>query len=66
MKYGYARVSTDEQTVDLQVDALQSCDEIFVDQGVSGMVTDRPELARLLETVTQGDTIVVWKMDRLR
>jgi len=66
MKYGYCRVSTDEQTVDLQVDALKKhCEVIFVDEGVSGMATDRPELKRLLETVQEGDTIIVWKMDRL-
>ncbi len=65
MKYGYCRVSTDEQTVDLQVDALKHCDEIFVDEGISGMSKDRPELQRLLETVQEGDSIIVWKMDRL-
>ena len=66
MKYGYCRVSTEEQTVDLQVDALKKhCDEIFIDEGISGMAKDRPELKRLLETVQEGDSIVVWKMDRL-
>ena len=66
MKYGYARVSTDEQTVDLQLDALRKhCDEIFVDEGISGMAKDRPELQQLLKAVQEGDSIVVWKMDRL-
>ena len=65
MNYGYARVSTDEQTVNLQLDGLSHCDEIFVDQGLSGMSQDRPQLLALLDAVTEGDTIIVWKMDRL-
>lgn len=67
MKYGYARVSTDDQTLDGQIDALEAagCDEIFSDHGVSGASTDRPELSRLLETATDGDQIVVWRLDRL-
>ena len=67
MKYGYARVSTDEQTTNLQVDALQNagCDELFVDEGLSGMSQDRPQLQALLEVVSEGDAIMVWKMDRL-
>jgi len=67
MKYGYARVSTEDQTVDLQVDALRlsGCDDVFVDHGVSGMARVRPELQRLLGAVGAGDSIVVWKMDRL-
>jgi DNA invertase Pin-like site-specific DNA recombinase len=67
LKYGYARVSTDDQITDLQVDALRGtgCTKVFTDHGISGMATDRPELQRLLDTVIAGDCIVVWKMDRL-
>ena len=67
MKYGYARVSTDEQNLDLQLDALRKagCDQIFEDQGVSGATISRPELDKLLETVEPGDQIMVWRLDRL-
>jgi DNA invertase Pin-like site-specific DNA recombinase len=63
---GYARVSTDDQNLDLQVDALTKagCYRIFPDK-VSGAKTDRPELARLLDQIRPGDTLVVWRLDRL-
>ena len=67
MIYGYARVSTtDRQVTDLQVDALRAagCEEIFEDQ-ISGVKDDRPGLTRLLNSVAAGDTVVVWKLDRL-
>jgi DNA invertase Pin-like site-specific DNA recombinase len=66
MKFGYCRVSTREQNLDLQVDALikEGCYEIFKDQ-VSGVKADRPNLSKLLERLRAGDTLVVWKLDRL-
>ena len=67
MKYGYARVSTDDQKADLQIAALKQagCRHIFTDQGVSGLASKRPELTRCLETLRAGDTLIVWKLDRL-
>lgn len=64
--YGYARVSTADQEVTLQMDALAAvgCDRVFVDRA-SGARSDRPELARLLELLLPGDTVVVWRLDRL-
>ena len=66
MKIGYARVSTAEQNNDLQIDALQKegCDKIF-EEKASGAQRDRPELKSALEYARAGDTIVVWKLDRL-
>ena len=63
---GYARVSTTEQNPDLQIDALTGagCLKVFVDRA-SGSLDDRPELARLLDQLRPGDTLVVWKLDRL-
>jgi DNA invertase Pin-like site-specific DNA recombinase len=64
---GYARVSTDEQTANQQVDALRAagCETVFVDEGVSGSTTSRPELDKCLAALQPGDTLVVWKLDRL-
>lgn len=64
---GYARVSTVEQNADLQRAALSAagCDRIFTDHGVSGTVSSRPELDKLLEHLRSGDEVVVWKLDRL-
>ena len=64
MKRGYARVSTNEQSSDLQVNALREagCDVIYVDEGVSGSTTDRAELNRLLGDVEDGEHVVVWKL----
>lgn len=68
MKYGYARVSTEDQTHAMQLDALNAagCGRIFIET-MSGAKKHqkRPELARLLETMKAGDEIVVWKLDRL-
>lgn len=63
---GYARVSTVDQDPALQLDALAKagCARTFADQA-SGAVTSRPELNRLLEVLLPGDTLVVWKLDRL-
>nr|WP_321798645.1 recombinase family protein [Burkholderia sp. BCC1988] len=67
MKVGYARVSTDEQHLDLQLNALQQsgCDRIFSDRGISGARTDRPGLQHALAALRPGDTLTVWKLDRL-
>ena len=66
MKIGYARVSTKDQTVDLQLDALKQagCERIY-QEVASGAKTARPELDRLLVDIRTGDTIVIWKLDRL-
>ena len=63
---GYARVSTVDQDAALQVDALEKagCDRVFIDT-MSGAVAHRPQLDRLLEHARSGDTIVVWRLDRL-
>jgi DNA invertase Pin-like site-specific DNA recombinase len=67
MKYGYARVSTDDQNAALQRDALKRarCTKIFTDDGLSGATTKRPALLRCFRTLKPGDTLVVWKLDRL-
>ena len=66
MKIGYARVSTHDQNSNLQLDALETagCKRIFSEKA-SGSKTDRHELAKALEFARSGDTIVVWKLDRL-
>ena len=67
MLIGYARVSTADQDPALQLDALTAvgCERIFTDHGVSGSRASRPELDRMLEHLREGDTIVVWKLDRI-
>jgi DNA invertase Pin-like site-specific DNA recombinase len=64
--YGYARVSTDGQSLDAQIGHLKSagCTKIFRDK-VSGARADRPELGKLLNTVARGDTVIVTRLDRL-
>lgn len=66
MRIGYARVSTDEQNLALQLDALTGagCDHIFQDDGVSAVSRSRPQFAAALEMLRPGDTLVIWKMDR--
>jgi len=66
MKIGYARVSTADQNLRMQVDALKAegCEQIYKEK-ISGSKSERKELQRLLETVRKGDTIVIWKLDRL-
>ena len=66
MNIGYARTSTNEQNTDLQLDALKKarCEKIF-EEKASGAQRDRPQLKAALEYAREGDTIVVWKLDRL-
>jgi DNA invertase Pin-like site-specific DNA recombinase len=67
VKYGYARVSTDDQTPALQLAALKKagCKTIFKDDGLSGATIKRPALLRCLKKLECGDTLIVWKLDRL-
>lgn len=67
MKIGYARVSTEEQNLDLQRHALDAagCDKIFEDHGVSGSINIRQGLDEALAALRKGDVLVVWKLDRL-
>ena len=67
MKYGYARVSTDDQSPALQLTALKraGCKTVFKDEGLSGATTKSPALLRCLKKLEHGDTLTVWKLDRL-
>jgi len=66
MKIGYARVSTQDQELGLQLDALEQagCEKIYQEK-VSGAGKARPQLEALLEHLRKGDVVVVWKLDRL-
>ena len=66
MIFGYARVSTKEQNLNLQTDALKKagCEKIFQEK-VSGRSPNRPELLKLLEQIRSGDTLIAFSMDRL-
>lgn len=66
MMIGYARVSTQDQNLDLQTEALTraGCEKIYEDK-ISGIRAERPGLIRALEMLREGDTLVVWKLDRL-
>jgi DNA invertase Pin-like site-specific DNA recombinase len=66
MLIGYARVSTHDQTLSLQLDALKAagCEKVFTDTA-SGSTTDRPGLTDALVFARGGDTLVVWRLDRL-
>ncbi len=66
MLIGYARVSTQDQNLGLQREALiqMGCEKVFEDKA-SGNRADRPGLAKALEILRKGDTLVVWKLDRL-
>jgi DNA invertase Pin-like site-specific DNA recombinase len=66
MKVGYARVSTRDQDTSLQTSALleSGCEKVF-DETASGAQRDRPRLAEALTYLRAGDTLVVWKLDRL-
>ena len=66
MLIGYARVSTSDQNLALQIDALQKagCKKIYQDE-LSGAKDNRPDLLKALEQLRSDDTLVVWKLDRL-
>jgi len=66
MKIGYARVSTQDQDLSLQLDALQEagCAEIYQEK-ITGAKRERPELQKMMEHLREGDVIVIWKLDRL-
>nr|WP_253307661.1 recombinase family protein [Rickettsia endosymbiont of Ceutorhynchus assimilis] len=66
MLIGYARVSTIDQNLDLQLDALKNvgCEKLFEDK-INGSKLNRPGLSKALEYLRRGDTLVVWKLDRL-
>jgi len=67
-KIGYARVSTEEQSVDMQIDALKRSgvlEENIFSESFSGSLKDRPQLNAALKAIRSGDTFVVWKLDRV-
>ena len=66
-RIGYARVSTIDQHLDLQRDALEAagCERIYEDQGVSGAASKRDGLSSVLRALRRGDVLVVWRLDRL-
>ena len=66
MNIGYARVSTGEQNLDLQVDALEQADcKTIIQEKISGTISERPKLEEALNFMRDGDTLVVWRLDRL-
>ena len=66
MIFAYARVSTTDQNPDLQFDALKKAgyDRLFTDKA-SGAKADRPQFTMMLDQIRSGDTILIWKLDRL-
>ncbi|GLQ25452.1 recombinase family protein [Sulfitobacter pacificus] len=66
-KIGYVRVSDADQSEALQIDALKQagCIKLYHDHGISGAKTKRPALDRMMEALVTGDTLTVWKLDRL-
>jgi len=66
MRIGYARISTEDQTLDLQRDALKraKCRQVY-EEHATGKNTERPQLEACLKSLREGDTIVVWRLDRL-
>jgi DNA invertase Pin-like site-specific DNA recombinase len=66
MKIGYARVSTQDQRLELQLDALTQygCGQVYKEKK-SGKNKERPELEKMISQLRAGDTVVVWKLDRL-
>jgi DNA invertase Pin-like site-specific DNA recombinase len=67
MMVGYARVSTHDQNLELQLAALRraGCDKVLFDVGVSGAIAHRPALSEVLTTLRSDDVLVVWRLDRL-
>lgn len=67
MQHGYCRVSTIDQHPEIQENALRQagCEKIWTDHGVSGKLASRPQLDACLAALQPGDTLVVWKLDRL-
>ena len=66
MKYGYARVSTKDQNLDMQIDALKQygCQKIFSEHA-KGAKADRPQWLELLNQIKSGDSLIIWKLDRI-
>lgn len=66
MKIGYARVSTKEQSLSMQVEALKNagCDQVH-EEIASGVKTARPVLEEIMRNIREGDILVIWKLDRL-
>lgn len=67
LKIGYARVSMRDQNPQLQIDALEAagCDKIYVETKSGASVKNRPEYGLMMQDAREGDTVVVWKLDRL-
>lgn len=67
MKVGYARVSTADQNIEMQLRALSEagCDKVYTDEGQSGAARNRPGLDEAMDVLTGGDTLVIWRLDRL-
>ncbi|GLR22083.1 MULTISPECIES: recombinase family protein [Alphaproteobacteria] len=67
MRIGYARVSTHDQNIDMQLNALAGagCERIFTDHGLSGASRTRPGLMQARDSLAAGDTLVIWRLDRL-
>ncbi len=66
MNIGYARISTNDQKFDLQLDALTNAGcKTILKETISGAKRERPELKKAIEKLREGDSLVVWKLDRL-